>query len=73
MASNDPTQDSGTVAAAAIELRQYADRWELGRPGPGIWTATRRSADRRHIRVIVSNDPGELAGKLEAAETCEPS
>jgi hypothetical protein len=37
-----------------------------------VWPAVRKSADGRHIRVLIAPTPSELAAKLETAGTVEP-
>ncbi len=62
------------MLAASAVLAPYARRWKIDAYPGGlpVWTAEHRSPDGRHIRYIVAHSPGELAAKLEAAETVEP-
>jgi hypothetical protein len=50
-------------------LAPYTRRWQIDAHPAGldIWSATWRSDDRRHIRVLVARSAQELAAKLEAA------
>jgi hypothetical protein len=48
--------------------RGFGDRWQIEQPALGIWSATHRSGDGRHVRVIIAHGPEELAGKLAIAE-----
>ena len=51
----------------------YPD-WEL-EAFPGglpVYSATHRTQDGRHIRVLVAHTPAELAAKLETASVVEP-
>jgi hypothetical protein len=51
--------------------RRFGDRWQIEQPALGIWSATHRSEDGRHIRCIVARTAAELADMLETAETAE--
>jgi hypothetical protein len=53
---------------APDELEPYAGRWELSAypAGLAVYTAERREGSV--LRYIVAPTPGELAGKLAAAE-----
>jgi hypothetical protein len=53
--------------------RRFGERWQIELEHTlGVWSAVRKSADGRHIRVIIGPSAAELAGKLETAETVEP-
>lgn len=53
--------------------RRYGDVWEITEHTDlPVWTAEHRSADGRHIRMLVGHSPGELAAKLETAGVVEP-
>ena len=53
--------------------RQYGDQWEIVVHAElPVYTAEHRSADGRHIRVLVAHSVAELARKLETAGTVEP-
>jgi hypothetical protein len=52
--------------------RRFGDRWDIQLEDLGVWSAVRKSEDGRHIRCIIGRTAAELAGKLEAAEVCEP-
>jgi hypothetical protein len=60
-----PAADS--ITSEQLE-RRFGDRWEITLESLGVWSATRRSGDGRHIRCIVARSPGELVVKLWAAE-----
>ena len=55
------------------ELRRRFGQWEIIENSllPS-WTAEHRSADGRHIRVLVAHTASDLAAKLDMAETVEP-
>ncbi len=65
---------SATPPSDSTELeRLYGSRWLIRlEHSLGVWSAEHRSADGRHIRVIVAHSAAELAGKLETAEVVEP-
>ena len=52
--------------------RRFGDRWQIEQPVLGVWSATRRSRDGRHIRCIVARTAAELAAKVATANTEEP-
>jgi hypothetical protein len=57
------------INISAHQLRRLFGDWEITLENSlGVWSATRRSADGRHIRVIVAPSTGELAVKLWAAD-----
>ena len=58
-----PPSDDGDLR------RRFGNRWQIEQPALGIWSATHRSEDGRHIRCIAARTAAELVGKLETAET----
>jgi hypothetical protein len=54
-------------------IHDHGERWQIEHTGDlDVWTAVRRSADGRHIRVLVGRDPASLRSKLETVEADEP-
>ncbi len=53
--------------APADPLAPFRDEWQIERPALDVWSAVKKSADGRHIRVIIAYGPAELADKLAAA------
>ena len=51
---------------------RFGDRWQIEQPALGVWSATRRSRDGRHIRCIVARTAADLAAKIATADTEEP-
>jgi hypothetical protein len=50
-------------------LFPYMRRWDCEQPGLlGMWTATHRSPDGRHIRCITATSARLLAVRLAAAD-----
>ncbi len=66
-----PAPEPAAITGRDLAER-FGDRWLIEQEHPGVWSAGRRSADGRRIRVIIGPSAAELAGKLEAAEVCEP-
>ena len=61
-------------AEIAALIHDHGEHWQIEHTGDlDVWTAVRRSADGRHIRVLVARDPAGLRGKLETVEADEPS
>jgi hypothetical protein len=60
------------VDVAAL-LDECGDRWQAEHDTElDVWTAVRRSADGRHIRVLVGRDAVALRERIEDAEAEEP-
>lgn len=77
LAMNDLSSPATTAPPAQPDQegelqRRFGERWQIEQPALGIWSATHRSEDGRHIRCIVERTAAQLIGKLEAAETVEP-
>ena len=54
-------------------LHDHGAHWQIEHTGElNVWIAVRRSADGRHIRVLVAYDPASLRTKLEDAERDDP-
>jgi hypothetical protein len=54
-------------------MREHGERWQIEHTeNLNVWTAVRRSAGGRHIRVVVAHDPAGLRGKLADVEADEP-
>ncbi len=55
-----------------VDLLVSFPGWLIEANPLGVYTATRRSADGRHIRCLVAPTVDELHEKLQTAETVEP-
>jgi hypothetical protein len=67
---NDHPAQPAEIAAL---IHDHGERWQIEHTGDlNVWTAVRRSADGRHIRVLVARDPAGLRGKLETVEADDP-
>ncbi len=55
---------------ASALLAPFIPRWQIEAHPAGldIWSATWRSEDGHHIRVLIAHSAAELAGKLDAAD-----
>ena len=53
-----------------LQLR-FGDRWQIEQPALGIWSATHRSRDGRHVRVIIAHGPEELAGNSRSPKRAQ--
>jgi hypothetical protein len=60
-------------AEIAALIHDHGEHWQIEHTGDlNVWTAVRRSADGRHIRVLVARDPADLRGKVETVEDDDP-
>jgi hypothetical protein len=67
---NDHPAQPAEIAAL---MRDHGGTWQIEHDtGMDVWTAVRKSADGRHIRVLIAHDPASLRGKLETVEHDEP-
>jgi hypothetical protein len=49
-------------AEIAALIHDHGEHWQIEHTGDlNVWTAVRRSADGRHIRVLVARDPRRSA------------
>ncbi len=65
-----PATHSSPLPSAPAELeRRYGERWKIAlESSRGVWSAERRSADGKSLRVIIAHSAAEMIGKLEAIE-----
>jgi len=69
MGDHPATHPSPLPSAPAELQRRYGERWKIALESScGVWSAERRSADGKSLRVIIAHSGAEMIGKLEVIE-----